>query len=113
MLDEAEADGSVWPYAIAAIRLLMLTGCRRNEIVTLRWDDVDRTAGELRLRDTKTGARRVPLTPAVVAVLGGIPRVADNPWVIVGKKPGGHVTNTHPGLDPPAGAGWTGGRAHP
>ena len=93
VLDEAEADGSVWPYAIAAIRLLMLTGCRRNEIVTLRWDDVDRTAGELRLRDTKTGARRVPLTPALAAVLSGIPRVAGNPWVIVGKRLGGHVTN--------------------
>ena len=42
-LREAEADGSVWPQAIAALRLLMLTGCRRQEIVTLRWDDVDRT----------------------------------------------------------------------
>ena len=41
VLDEAEADGSISPYAIAAIRLLMLTGCRHNEILTLRWDDVD------------------------------------------------------------------------
>ena len=49
-LREAEADGSMWPQAIAALRLLMLTGCRRQEIVTLRWDDVDRTARELRLR---------------------------------------------------------------
>ena len=39
-------------------------GCRRNEILTLRWDDVDRTAGELRLRNGKTGWRSVPLTPA-------------------------------------------------
>ena len=31
--------------------MLMLTGCRSNEIATLRWDDVDRTAGELRLGD--------------------------------------------------------------
>ena len=36
-------------------RLLLLTGCRKMEIVTLRWDDVDRTASELRLGDTKTG----------------------------------------------------------
>ena len=41
--------------AAAALRLLMLTGCRLNEILTLRWDDVDRKAGELRLRDAKTG----------------------------------------------------------
>ncbi len=96
VLDEAEADGSVWPSAIAALRLLMLTGCRRNEIVTLRWDDVDRTAKELRLRDSKTGARRVSLTPAVEAVLDGIPRVAGNPWVIVGRKPGAHLSNIEP-----------------
>ena len=93
VLDDAEEDGSVWPSAIAALRLLMLTGCRKNEIVTLRWDDVDRTAGELRLRDSKTGARRVPLTPAVEAVLAGIPRIAGNPWVIVGQKPGAHLAS--------------------
>ena len=88
VLKDAEADGSVWPQAIAAIRLLVLTGCRHSEIVSLRWDDVDRTAGELRLRDAKTGPRMVPLTEPVSAVLAGIRRVLGNPWVIVGQKPG-------------------------
>ena len=91
VLDEAQADGSTWPWGIAALRLLLLTGCRRNEIVTLRWDDVDRTARELRLRDSKTGARSIALTPAVQAVLDGIVRVPGNPWVIVGGKPGAHL----------------------
>ncbi len=91
VLDAAQADGSVRPGGIAAVRLLLLTGCRRNEILTLRWDDVDRTARELRLRDSKTGARSVPLTPAVQAVLDGIVRVPGNPWVIVGRKPGTHL----------------------
>ncbi len=36
VLRDAEADGSVWPAAIAALRLLMLTGCRKSEILTLR-----------------------------------------------------------------------------
>ena len=93
VLDEAEADGSVFPSAVPAIRLLLLTGCRKNEIVTLRWDDIDRTAGELRLRDSKTGARRVPLTPAVEWVLAGIARIEDNPWVITGQNPGEHLKN--------------------
>ena len=70
-LREAEAAGSMWPPAIAAIRLLMLTGCRKSEILTLKWDDVDRTAGELRLRDGKRGPRMVPLTPPVQKVLDG------------------------------------------
>ena len=51
-----EAEGRVPAPAAAALRLLMLTGCRLNEILTLRWDDVDHTAGELRLRDGKTGS---------------------------------------------------------
>ena len=90
-LDAAEADGSVFPTAVPAIRLLLLTGCRRNEIVKLKWDDVDRTAGELRLRDGKTGWRSVPLTPAVEHVLASIPRIEGNPWVITGQKPGDHL----------------------
>ena len=89
----AGAEGAVSPYAIAALRLLMLTGCRLNEILTLRWDDIDRTAGEFRLRDGKTGARMVPLTPTAETVLAGIARVRGNPWVIVGKKPGTHLPN--------------------
>ena len=93
VLQEAEADGSVWPPAIAAIRLLMLTGCRKMEILTLRWEDVDRTAGELRLRDAKAGPRMAPLTPAVGAVLDAIPRSPGSPWVIVGQKPGASLSN--------------------
>ena len=93
VLDEAGTQGGFLPSGVAAIRLLLLTGCRKNEIVTLRWDDIDRTAGEIRLRDTKTGARRIPLTPAVEWVLAGIPRIEGNPWVIAGQKPGDHLKN--------------------
>ena len=89
---EAGVDGAVSPYAIAALRLLMLTGCRLNEILTLRWDDIDRTAGEFRLLEAKTGARMVPLTPTAETVLAGIERVPRNPWVIVGKQPGTHLS---------------------
>ena len=92
VLDEAEADGSAWPAAVAAIRLLMLTGCRRGEIATLRWDDVDRGAAHLRLRDSKTGARWIPLTPAALEVLDGVEPVPGNPWVFAGTKPGSHVS---------------------
>ena len=93
VLDEAETKGGLLPSGIAAIRLLLLTGCRKNEIVTLRWDDIDRTAGEIRLRDSKTGARRIPLTPAVEWMLADIPRIEGNPWVITGKLPGDHLKN--------------------
>ena len=93
VLDDAEAEGKVSASAVAAIRLLMLTGCRRGEIVTLRWEDVDLEAGELRLRDAKTGPRQVALSPAAVRVLSAIPRVVDNPWVIAGRKPSTRLAN--------------------
>ncbi|MYH38780.1 MAG: tyrosine-type recombinase/integrase [Rhodospirillaceae bacterium] len=96
VLFEAEAEGPLMASAVAAVRLLLLTGCRRNEILTLRWDDVDRTAGELRLRETKTGPRRVPLTPAVERVLARIARVEGNPWVIAGSKAAGRLTRIDP-----------------
>ena len=85
-LKDAEADGSVWPPALTAIRLLMLTGCRKSEILNLRWDDVDHTTGELRLRDAKTGPRMVPLTTPALRVLGGIESSPGNPWVFVGQN---------------------------
>ena len=81
-LRDLEAEGKAWPAAIAAIRLLALTGCRRSEILDLHWDDVDRTAGELRLRDAKAGPRMVQLTAPVKRVLEEVPRSPDNSWVI-------------------------------
>ena len=55
----AGGGGGASPAAVAAIRLLVLTGCRRSEILGLRWEHVDLAAGELRLPDSKTGARLV------------------------------------------------------
>lgn len=88
VLRQGEEDGSLNKVAVAAIRLLILTGCWRDEILTLRWDDVDYRARELRLRDSKTGTRLVAMTSAVETVLDGITRLRGNPWVIVGERPG-------------------------
>ena len=96
-LRDIEADSSETAAAIAAIRLLMLTGCRLSEIQKLRWEHVDLNAGELRLPDTKTGAKVVHLGDPAIAVLRGIQRQDDNPWVIAGRKPGSHLTDLqHP-----------------
>ena len=97
VLDEILADGSETRPAVAAVRLLMLTGCRLSEIQKLRWEHVDLDAGELRLPDSKTGGRAVPLAPSAVRLLAALPRDPDNPWVIAGRKPGSHLTDLqHP-----------------
>ena len=97
VLDEILEDGSETRSAVAAIRLLMLTGCRLSEVQKLRWEHVDLEAGELRLPDTKTGGRAVPLAPSAVRLLESLPHDDDNPWVIAGRKPGGYLTDLqHP-----------------
>ena len=48
--ERGESEGKMSGSGVAAVRLLMLTGGRRNEILTLRWEHVDLEAGELRLR---------------------------------------------------------------
>ena len=97
VLDDALRDGSESLSVVAAIRLLMLTGCRLSEIQKLRWEHVDLEAGELHLPDSKTGGRAVPLAPSAVRLLESLPRDDDNPWVIAGRKPGGHLTDLqHP-----------------
>ena len=93
VLDEMEAEGRISPHAAAALRLLMLTGCRRNEILTLRWEDVRLEAQELHLSDSKTGPRTVSLSPGAAAVLAAMPRLPGNPWVIPGTKPGARLSS--------------------
>ena len=93
VLDEVLADGSESHSAVTAIRLLMLTGCRLSEVLTLRWAHVDLDAGELNLPDTKTGGRTIPLAPAAVRLLTGIPRKRGNPWVVPGRFKGAHFVD--------------------
>ena len=95
VLKEVEAKGLVNAPAIAAIRMLILTGCRSEEIATLRWDDVDRSSEQLRLRDSKTGPRTVPLTPAAARVIAARPHVLSNPWVIPGRLNGRPLQNVN------------------
>jgi integrase len=84
-------------YAVAAFRILLLTGCRLSEIQTLEWRHVDLLEKELRLPDSKTGAKTVHLGEAVVALLEALPRVTGNPYVIVGKKEKTHSDLQYPG----------------
>ena len=94
-LDTLEAEGGVPAHAAAALRLLMLTGCRRGEIIGLRWADVRLDRSEIQLADSKTGPRTVSLSPAAARLLADLPRPAGNPWVIAGAKPGArlpHIT---------------------
>lgn len=92
-LAEAERTATELPSVIAAVRLLVLTGCRLSEILTLQWSHVDFAASCLRLPDSKTGARTVHVNAPALAVLAAIERDAASPWVIRGAKLGEHLVN--------------------
>ena len=94
MLDEIPGNGSqISAGAVTTIRLLILTGSRKNEIMTLPWEHVDLDRAEMRIVDGKTGSRRVHLSPSAVDVLKALPRVSGNPWVVPGARPGTHMTD--------------------
>ena len=93
VLSEAEKDGSETPFVIAAIRLLLFTGARLGEILTLRWDYVDLDRSLINLPDSKTGRKPIYLNSLAKEVLSALPRIEGNPFVIVGNKTGAHFVN--------------------
>lgn len=72
------------PYAVAAIRLLILTGARLREILHAKWDYVDWDRGLLLLPDSKTGRKTVYLSAPALAVLQSLPRSTTSPFIIPG-----------------------------
>ena len=74
------------PFAIAAIRLLILTGARLREILDAQWQHVDLERGVIFLPDSKTGRKPVYLSAAAQSVLASLPRVTGNPHIIPGER---------------------------
>jgi integrase len=91
VLMKAEREGTELPSAITAIRLLIFTGCRREEILTLKWEYIDFDLGCLFLPDSKTGQKTVPLGPHALEILQNAARLVGNPFVCYGQKLGKHL----------------------
>ena len=70
-----DAHEARWPEAVGAIRLLALTGCRRSEVLNLRWREIGEDA--INLADSKTGPRAVPLGEAARALIEALPGARD------------------------------------
>lgn len=81
-------EGNIDQYLAAYIRLLVLTGCRAGEILNLTWEEVDFERECLMLKDSKTGAKTVPLSALALKTLNDIPKQPGNPYVIEGRKIG-------------------------
>lgn len=86
-LSRALSESTEDKAAIVAIRLLYLTGCRKGEILELKWDQVDFMAPCLVLPDSKTGYKTVPLGSKATEMLESwrvVSKPDDNPYVIPG-----------------------------
>ncbi|NKW71908.1 tyrosine-type recombinase/integrase [Rhodobacteraceae bacterium R_SAG10] len=91
--EKGELEKSFSQYVVAVIRLLVLTGARRGEILSLRWDYVNFERACIELPDSKTGEKDIHLSPAALQILSTLPRKEENPYVIVGGKAGKHLVN--------------------
>lgn len=87
-LNDAETEISF--EAKSAIRLLLLTGARRNEILHAEWDWVDFEGHVIRLPDSKTGKKLLYLSDAALAIISDLrsKRIEGNKWLLPGKAEG-------------------------
>ncbi len=92
-LDELEQDGTN-VKAINIARLWALTGCRRNEIAGLKWDEVDFENGMLILEDSKTGRSMRPLGAAALTLLQQVERTERSDFVFPADTGEGHFQGT-------------------
>jgi integrase len=77
-----------------AFLVSLLTGARRNEVLTMQWADVDFTQSTWRIPETKAGrVHLLPLPRPVLTHLSTLPRFAENPYAFVGRWGRGHLVN--------------------
>ncbi len=83
--------------AMHCIKLLLFTGCRLSEIQTMKWEYIKWDKNEIALPDSKTGAKTVYVSDAVIQLLHEIKNHLDtpigNPYVIYGKFTDAHLTD--------------------
>ncbi|NKE70305.1 tyrosine-type recombinase/integrase [Candidatus Manganitrophus noduliformans] len=80
------------PYVKAALSLYLLTGCRKTELLSATWGDIDFDRCELRLEKTKAGRiHYVPLSDPAIRILRSLPKQKDNPFVFCGRRAGTRI----------------------
>jgi len=69
-----DANGDKSPTTVAALRLIALTGLRREEACALKWREIDDLGHCLRLETTKTGRSTRPIGRPALELLRSLPR---------------------------------------
>lgn len=72
--------------AVSALKLLLLSGTRREECLQARWEHIDLEAGQWWLPKTKAGrGRYAPLSDGAKSLLTAQPSRGKSPWVFPGR----------------------------
>jgi integrase len=93
VLDGVAARGGENVYIAAALRLLLLTGARLGELLSLKWTNLDLERRLLILAGSKTGHKIIRLNPEAVRILRDLGKISDNPHVIAGRRDGAGLVN--------------------
>ena len=80
-----KTEGIVSQYAIAGIKLCLLTGCRASEAEAMKWADIDIEQKVINLPDSKTGPRSVEMTEEVVEIIESMIRLSNCELVFPGR----------------------------
>lgn len=79
------------PTIAAALKVMLFTGARCMEVLTLKWEYIDKDRGIANLPDSKTGAKSLHLPPPALAILASLPRI--NEFCFPGRRGTGHIVN--------------------
>ena len=82
------------PSALAILKLLIFTGARKGEIETLTWPEIDFDAGYLKLADSKTGQKAIPLNAGALQVLNDQKRLKGSDYVFPAYRGDEHYEGT-------------------
>jgi integrase len=88
------------PVVSAYLQALLLTGTRREELATLRWENVDLKWKTLLIKDKVDGERTIPLTPYVEKLIRQLKTLNDTPpqeyRILHGKRINNDLENWKP-----------------
>jgi Phage integrase family. len=85
-----------WRVALS-IKLILLTGARKREILDARWDYINAQARVLTLPNSKSGnPRHIALSDAALSLLDRLPREDDVPWLFFNPQSKQPLNNLHP-----------------
>ena len=88
-IDATPPNGAT-QHGLAILRLLVMTGARKGEILSLRWDEFDAERALILKRDSKTGRKPIPISQAAAEFISQLPPHPDSPFVFPAARGDGH-----------------------